>query len=137
MNIWLVTSESNMMKDNAFQLFGLIVLFCFVIAATYLTSKFVGQYKLGQMKNRNFKVIETYKVSPNKFLQLIKVGEKCIVIGIGKDEIHKIAELSLDQVNMIQEEGQNGMKFSELIAKMQAKHINKQNTHDTKNDEDQ
>lgn len=124
MNIWLVNSTSTSIMDNTLQLFGLILMFCFVLAATYLTSKFIGRFKLGQLRNKNFKVIETYKVAPNKFLQLIKMGNKYVVVSIGKDEINFITELSEEEVLLPMEEDQQVMKFSDFIAKVQGKHIN-------------
>lgn len=124
MNIWLVNSTSSSFIDNTLQLFGLILMFCFVLAATYLTSKFVGRFKLGQLRNKNFKVIEVYKVAPNKFLQLIKMGNKYVVVSIGKDEIHFITELAEEDVILPIEDEQQGMKFSDFIAKVQGKHSN-------------
>ena len=131
MNIWLVSNSTlGSTTDNALQLFGLILLFCFVLAATYYTSKFVGNYKLGQQKNKNFKVIETYKVAPNKFLQLVKMGNKYVVISVGKDDIRYITELSEDEVIMPIEGTHQGMKFSDLIAKVQGKHLINKDTKD-------
>lgn len=121
MEIWLVSSKMSSTTDNALQLFGLIILFFLIIVATYVTSKFIGNYKLGQMKNKNFKVIETYKVAPNKFLQLIKVGNKYLVISIGKEEIHNITEIPEEDVILPIENEQHGLKFSDLIAKVQGK----------------
>ena len=139
MNIWLVNHTSDSVLDNSLQLFGLLLLFAFVLAATYLTSRFVGQFKLGQMRNRNFKVIETYKVSPNKFLQLIQVGNKYIVVSVGKDEVHFITELAEEEVILPMESMHDGMKFSDFIAKVQKKHINtndiKETMDHTKEDE--
>lgn len=123
MNIWLVNRTSSSTMDNALQLFGLILMFCFVLAATYLTSRFVGRSKLGQLRNKNFKVIETYKVAPNKFLQLIKMGSKYVVVSIGKDEVRFITELSEEDVLLPMDNEQQGMKFSDFIAKVHGKHM--------------
>lgn len=127
MNIWLVSNYTlGSTTDNALQLIGLILLFCFVLAATYFTSKFVGNYKLGQQRNKNFKTIETYKVAPNKFLQLVKMGNKYVVISIGKDDIRFITELSEEDILLPVEGTEQGIKFSDLITKVQGKHrINK------------
>jgi len=131
MNIWLVSNYTlGSTADNAIQLIGLILLFCFVLAATYFTSRFVGNYKMGQQKNKNFKVIETYKVAPNKFLQLVKMGNKYIVISVGKDDIRYITELSEEDVLLPLDGTQHGMKFSDLIAKVQGKHTINKDTKD-------
>lgn len=133
MNIWLVNNSTfSSTFDNVLQLFGLVLMFCFVLGATYLTSKYIGKIKMGQLKNKNFRVIETVKVAPNKFLQLVKMGNKYVVIGIGKDDIHEITELSEDEVILPEEGSQQGMKFSDFITKVQRKHMTTKDTDDEK-----
>lgn len=131
MNIWLVSSSTlGSTIENALQLIGLIFMFGFVLAATYFTSKFVGNYKLGQIKNKNFKVIETYKIAPNKFLQLVKMGEKYVVISIGKDDVRYITELKEEEIQLPFENDQHETKFSDFIAKVQGKHRITKDTED-------
>ena len=123
MNIWLVSNSTfGNTLENALQLVGLLSVFIFILVATYFSSRMIGQYKLGQMKHKNFKVIETYKAAPNKYLQLVKMGNKYIVIAIGKDEIHVVTELSEDEVLLPIEGHQQGMKFADFITKVQGKH---------------
>ena len=45
------------------------------------------------MKNRNIQVIETFRVNNNKFIQIIQVGKKYLVISVCKDTINILAEL--------------------------------------------
>lgn len=131
MNIWLVNNSTfSSTFDNVLQLLGLVLMFCFVLGATYLTSKYVGKIRMSQLKDKNFRVIETVKVAPNKFLQLVKMGNKYVVIGIGKDDIHVITELSEEDVILPEENSQQGMKFSDFIAKVQVKHMSTKDTDD-------
>lgn len=50
------------------------------------------------MKNHNMTVVETMRVQNNKFVQIIKIADKFIVIGVGKDEIHFLTELDGSQL---------------------------------------
>ncbi|MBH1942000.1 flagellar biosynthetic protein FliO [Mobilitalea sibirica] len=84
--------------DNILQFVGLVLLLIFILAAAYYTSKFIGKMKLGQLKNSNFQVIDTYRVNQNKMLQIIKVGSKYLLIAIGKDTIQYITELDESEV---------------------------------------
>lgn len=79
--------------DNLVQLLGLVLLLIIILVAAYYTSKFVGSMKLRQMKCSNFKVIDSYRISPNKLLQIIKIGTKYFVISITKDTINLITEI--------------------------------------------
>ena len=43
-------------------------------------------------------MIETCRITPNKYVQIIRAGEKYLVIAIGKDEIHMLAELTAEDL---------------------------------------
>lgn len=115
--IFLVYVTSSSTLNNTLQLFGLLLLFIFILIATYFTSKFVGGIKLGQVKKSNFKVIETYKIAPNKFLQIIHIGKKYIVISVNKDDIKFITELSEEEIICPDSDKSNSTNFKEIFLK--------------------
>lgn len=80
--------------NNLVQLLGLCLLLAVILFAAYYTSKFIGKMKLGQLKNSNFTVIDTYKIAPGKMLQIVKVGKKYLLISVAKDSINFIADLN-------------------------------------------
>lgn len=90
--------------ENVMQLVGLVAVFIIILVAAYFTARFVGTSGAGLSRNRNIKVIETYKLGSNKFLQLIEVSGKYIVVSIGKDTIGFITEL--DESQVIKAEGE-------------------------------
>ncbi|MGB4658472.1 MAG: flagellar biosynthetic protein FliO [Mobilitalea sp.] len=92
------TTESPSSQDNFMQLIGLILLLVIILVAAYFVSKFVGGIKLGQYKNSNFKVIDTYQIAPNRTMQIVKIANKYIVISIGKDTVNYITELDEPEV---------------------------------------
>ena len=103
--------------DNFLQLLGMTLLFIVVLAITYFTTKFVGGVKMDRDRKSNFKVIESYKITPNKFLQLVEVGGKYIVIAISKDSIQYITELDASKVKEM-ELPKLDIKFSEVFNKV-------------------
>ena len=80
------------------QFLTVILVFVLVLGLTYLTTWFVGNYQKTKSVNRNFEVIETYKITNGKYLQIVRVGGKYVVIGIGKDNVTSICELSADDI---------------------------------------
>ncbi len=80
------------------QFLTVILVFILVLGLTYLTTRFVGSYQKAASINRNFEVIETLKVTNGKYLQIVKIGEKYVVIGIAKDSITSICELDPSDV---------------------------------------
>ena len=77
-----------------------LLVFVLVLALTYFTAKWVGTYQKIQPSNRNFEVIETCKISNNKFLQIVKIGQRYFLIGIGKDEVNYFTELKADELDL-------------------------------------
>lgn len=96
--------------DSFLQLIGLVFLLLIILVAAYFTSRFVGSMKLGQLKNSNFKVVDAYRISPNKMLQIVKIANKYVVIAIGKDTIEYITEL--DETEVYIKDPQEGEKLS-------------------------
>ncbi|MBR6159125.1 MAG: flagellar biosynthetic protein FliO, partial [Lachnospiraceae bacterium] len=83
------------------QFLTVILVFVLVLALTYFTTRFVGSYQKTKSIGRNFEVIETYRITNGKYLQIVRVGEKYMVIGVGKDNITGICELSAEDIKPV------------------------------------
>ena len=101
------------------QLITVILIFAFVLFITVFATKYVGSYQKMQGINRNLEVIETIRVTNNKYLQIVRAANKYIVIGIGKDEITMLTEIDEDELLRVSSEKGGNMKetFSEIILK--------------------
>jgi flagellar protein FliO/FliZ len=110
--------ESFSTTDNVLQLLGLCLVLIVILIAAYYTSKFVGRYKLGQLHNSNIQVIEIYRISNNKMLQIVKIANKYIVLGVNKDQITYITEL--DEGEVLTHEVKEGEKqsFRQIFEKL-------------------
>ena len=80
-----------------FRLIGVLLVFLFVLAVTYATTKWIAHYQQGIAANRNIQVIETFRVANNKFIQIVQVGEKYLVISVCKDSINVLTELTEEE----------------------------------------
>ena len=102
------------------QFLTVILVFVFVLGLTYLTTRFVGSYQKTKSAGRNFEVIETYKITNGKYLQIVRVGEKYVVIGIGKDSITSICELSAEDIKEAAEPKVADFSFGSILDKAEA-----------------
>lgn len=84
--------------ESFFQLLGILLVFLLVLVLTYVVTRWIAGYQQGMMANRNIQVIETFRVSNNKFIQIIQVGKKCLVISVCKDTINILTELTEEQL---------------------------------------
>ena len=101
--------------ESAAQLLTVLVIFIFVLVLTYLTTRFVGKYQKLQGYNKNFEAIETFRITNNKFLQLVRVGKRYLVISIGKDEVNLVMEISEDDIDLSAGEADNSDAFKRML----------------------
>jgi flagellar protein FliO/FliZ len=114
-----VTERTTM--DSFMQLVGLVFLLIVILIAAYYTSKFVGGIKLGQLKHSNFSVIDSYRIGPNKVMQIVKIGNKYIVIAIGKDTINVVTELEEADVFIKEINTSEKLNFKQILDKLKNK----------------
>lgn len=108
--------------ESITQFLTVILVFVLVLVLTYLTTRFVGTYQKTRALTRNFEVIETYRITNGKYLQIVKIGKKYVVIGIGKDDITNICELSEDDIKPIPESSGQGLEsFRSILEKAGAR----------------
>ena len=90
--------------ESVAQFFTVIFIFLFVLALTYFTTRFVGKYQNFQGINKNFEAIETFRVTNNKYLQLVRVGTRYFVIAIGKDTITLVSEVDESEIDLTKQD---------------------------------
>lgn len=113
----MVILTGSSLARSVSQFFTIIIIFGLVLFLTYVTTRYVGNIKRIQSRNKNFEVIETYSIATNKYLQIVRAADKYIVIGVGKDEITKIAELDEDSIIISSQENGQSDAFASIFSK--------------------
>lgn len=75
------------------QLVVLLLILAFVLFLAYYTSKLTARFQNNLTKDGNMRVLETIRLQDGKYLQIVKVADRYIVLGLGKEEITYICEL--------------------------------------------
>ena len=91
-------SLSNDVIDGSAQLITVSLIFVFVLALTYFATKFVGNYQKTKLAGNNIQVLETFRISNSKYLQIIKIGEKHFAISVCKDTITYLGDLNAEDL---------------------------------------
>ena len=117
--------------ESFLQLVGVLIIFAFVLLITYLTARWMGGYQKGRSHNRNLRVVETIAVGNNKMISIVEAGTRYLVVSIGKDEVHLLAELQqeeLKDLSFLEESARGGQteSVSELLEKLKDKLPKKQ-----------
>jgi flagellar protein FliO/FliZ len=107
-----------------------LLIFVFVLAITYFTTKWIGGYQKTHSNNKNLAVVETIRVGNNKMICMVRAGKKYLVVAVGKDEIHPLAELTEEE--LLELPAENGLEqvpqesFQEVLNKLKDKLPKKQ-----------
>ncbi len=113
------------MWTNLLQLLAVAVVFVLVLIATYYTTRWIGKSGIVQKQSQNIKVFETFKISPNKYIQIVQLGSEYYAIGVTKDNIQFLTKLDKEQLDFESKSQPVPMNFKEILEKLAQKKKNK------------
>ena len=114
----LTVSDST---DSYLQFMTVLIIFVFVLGITYWTTKWIAGYQKGKCSNTNLELIESFRLTNNKYVQIIRVGQKYLAVAIGKDSVTMLTEIPEDQLILSSGEENVQLGFKELLEKVQKK----------------
>ncbi len=106
------------------QLICLIILFLFVLFLAYLAARISGSFQSNAMNKRsNIRIIEVFRVSSNKVIEIVKVGEQYLVLAVCKDNITLLTRLDEAEVKE-PETTLEPINFKNILEKMRSEKRN-------------
>ena len=97
------------------QFITVLLIFVVVLGITAWTTKWIANYQKQQSVNENVQVIETTRIANNKFIQIIRVGGKYMVIAVCKDTVTMLGEIPEEQLK--EEKPVQNFSFKEFLEK--------------------
>lgn len=99
--------------DSYAQFITVLIIFVLVLAVTVLVTRWIANYQKEQSVNVNIEVIETTRISGNKYIQIVRLGEKYVAIAVCKDTVTLLGEISKEQ---LREENHAGVfRFRDIL----------------------
>ncbi len=80
------------------QFITVFILFIFVVGITYVTTRYIAGYQKTRIKTGNMELMESLRISNNKYLQIVRAGKKYLVIAVCKDTVTLLAELEEEEL---------------------------------------
>lgn len=121
----MLLSESGLRASSIAQFLTVLLLFIFVLVITYLTTRWIARLQRGQMVGGdNIEILETAKISVDKYIELVRVGDKYLALGVGKNEVSVLAELNEDSLKL-EDKDDASLSFLSVLDKV--KTFNKSN----------
>lgn len=104
--------------DSAAQLLTVIVLFIVVLIATWLTTRYIAGVQKGKLSGSNFETVDTFRLSQNKYVQIIRIGHRYLAVAVCKDTVTVLCELQEDEITFRDEAfTQKAVSFEDFFNK--------------------
>ena len=97
------------------QFITVLLIFVVVLGITAVVTRWLANYQKQQSVNENIEVIETTRIANNKYIQIIRAGEKYMVIAVCKDTVTMLGEIPEDSLKATRPVQNFG--FKELLDK--------------------
>lgn len=82
------------MLGSIVQLITVLLIFIFVMALTYFFTKFTAGIQKGRYQSANVEILETFKIAPTKYIQVVKIGGKYFSYIVCKETVTLLGELT-------------------------------------------
>ena len=88
-----------------------------ILIATYYVTKWIAKSGMIQNQAKNIKVIETFKIAPNKYIQIIQLGTQYYSIAVTKEQVTFLTALEEEQLDFsVRENEGSKMSFKDVFA---------------------
>jgi flagellar protein FliO/FliZ len=98
------------------QLLTVLLIFVFVLVITAFATRWIANYQRDKAPGENITVVETKRISQNKLIEILRIGDRYFAVALGKDEVTFISEISPDSLHFPEKTGEP-FSFKELLNK--------------------
>lgn len=112
----LVQSTSDLKSIG--QLICSVLLFLFVLFLAYAAARFAGSFQSNVLnRHSNIQVIEAFRLSNNKMVEIVKIGNRYLALAVCKDSITVLSELDESEIKE-QEVSLKPIDFNSILDKI-------------------
>ena len=104
--------------DSIVQFFTVLVIFVFVLGITLISTRYIAGIQKNKYKTGNMELIETLRISNNKYLQIVKVGNKYVCMAVCKDTVTLLGEIQKEDMVLSEESIGTHDSFHQILEKM-------------------
>lgn len=84
--------------NSVVQFLTVLIIFVFVLGATWLTTRYIAGFQKGKMRGSNFELIDSFRISQNKYVQILRIGDHYLAVAVCKDTVTVLTELDQDEI---------------------------------------
>ena len=99
--------------NNFARFVTMLIIFVLILLLTYYTTRFVAGAKKGSLMTGNMELLESLQIGGGKYLQLLRIGKRYVVVAVTKDHVELITELSSDEY--VKASSPEGGSFKDIL----------------------
>ena len=93
-----VNTVSNKSTNQFLDFIVILVIFVLVLGVTLAVTKWLADYQKQQGRYGNIELIEAARLGSNKYIQIVRAGEKYFVLAVCKDTVTLLGEVSGEEL---------------------------------------
>lgn len=103
------------------QFITVLILFVAVLWITWAVTKWTAGYQKGKWAGGNIEMLESFRIAPDKYVQIIRVADKYLAVAVAKDTVTFLAELDESELMLREDKAGAKISFQELLEKVREK----------------
>ncbi len=111
--------------DDLARFLTVLIIFIGVLAVTLWTTRWIAKYQKMQTVNRNIEVIETCRLTANKYVQILRMGDTYVAVAVCKDTVTLLGEIPKEQLEFVSQNGTTSLNFKDFLEKAKTFHSGK------------
>ena len=109
--------------ESIAQFFTVLFIFILVLGITYVTTRYIAGIQKEQYKTGNMELIETLRISNNKYLQIVRAGNKYFCMAVCKDTVTMLGEIQKEELVFHDNNVNANVDFQKILEKMRQKQL--------------
>ena len=115
----MILTESSLKSVGQF--LALLIVFIFVLFITYFSTKVIADIQKNQISGSNIKLHEAARLSQNKYIQIVQIGQKYYALAICKDTVTVIDTLDPNDLDLQGKSVISAPNFAGILEKIKNK----------------
>lgn len=98
--------------ESILQLLTVIIVFVIVLAVSYFTTRWIGNFQKGQMNSTDIELLSAVRMNQNQYIQIVRLGSQYMALGVSKDQITVLCTLTESELHLNDSDGKKSEQDS-------------------------
>jgi len=94
---------------------AILFIFIIVLLITHYTTKWIGGIQKKQSMGKNISSVEIFKLTNNKYVQILKIGKEYVAVAVAKDNVTYLGKVNEEDLDLSKETVGEGQSFGSVL----------------------